>query len=485
MSIIEQSYEQTEVLGSFGELAEMLGDTLSCSDVRGLDDDVLLAVTGVIEQVGRRIDALRVATAGELAERSRPVLGTERLSAKRGCRTPSELIQRVTQVSAMTAERRMRLGGHLRTDYTLTGMPFPPKFPLIAEALVTGQIGVDAASTIVNALTPALRRVDLDIIHKAETALVAAALGQGAECSVPATADELHLQAQVWKAWIDPDGVKPDEDQALLKRAFRLGRERDGVIPFSGALMPEIGGKLGRLFDAFMSPKTAPVCFRAEEDADSPSEVADSPEAPPVEIRTPDQVRHDVLAAIFDIAARSTETPSIGGAAPTVLVSVQQADLDQNKGVGYIDGVDTPVSLQTVKQMICTGGTQQVVLNDEGRILRLGVPDRCFTGWQRRAIILRDGGCIIPGCRIPAAWCEIHHVVPDVQGGPTHTDNGVLTCWFHHRTIDTSGWQIRMTRGAPQIKAPLWIDPTATWRTATKSPTRLANGYGTLIWPHL
>lgn len=135
--------------------------------------------------------------------------------------------------------------------------------------------------------------------------------------------------------------------------------------------------------------------------------------------------------------------------------------------------------------MICTGGTQQVVLNDEGRILRLGVPDRCFTGWQRRAIILRDGGCIIPGCHIPAAWCEIHHVVPDVQGGPTHTDNGVLTCWFHHRTIDTSGWEIRMTRGAPQIKAPLWIDPTATWRTATKSPTRLANGYGILIWPHL
>ena len=310
----------------------MLGDTLSCSDVRGLDDDVLLAVTGAIEHVGRRIDALRVATAGELAERSRPVLGTERLSAKRGCRTPSELIQRVTQVSAMTAERRMRLGGHLRTDYTLTGMPFPPKFPLIAEALATGQIGVDAASTIVNALTPALRRVDLDIIHKAETALVAAALGQGAECPVPATADELHLQAQVWKAWIDPDGVKPDEDQALLKRAFRLGRERDGVIPFSGALMPEIGGKLGRLFDAFMSPKTAPVCFRIEEDADSP-------EAPPVEIPTPDQVRHDVLAAIFDIAARSTETPSIGGAALTVLVSVQQADLDQNQGVGYIEAL--------------------------------------------------------------------------------------------------------------------------------------------------
>ena len=125
--------------------------------------------------------------------------------------------------------------------------------------------------------------------------------------------------------------------------------------------------------------------------------------------------------------------------------------------------------------MICTGGTQTVVLGDEGRIIRLGSPERCFTPHQRRAITLRDGGCLIPGCSVPAAWCEIHHVIPDADGGPTHPDNGVLLCWFHHRTIDTSGWGIRMLRGVPHIRPPAWLDPGGGWRPVTKSPTRLAD----------
>ncbi|HZW41204.1 MAG TPA: HNH endonuclease signature motif containing protein, partial [Agromyces sp.] len=93
----------------------------------------------------------------------------------------------------------------------------------------------------------------------------------------------------------------------------------------------------------------------------------------------------------------------------------------------------------------------------------------------RRAITLRDGGCLIPGCSVPAAWCEIHHVIPDAHGGPTHPDNGVLLCWFHHRTIDTSGWGIRMLHGVPHIRPPAWLDPGGGWRAVTKSPTRLAD----------
>ena len=110
-----------------------------------------------------------------------------------------------------------------------------------------------------------------------------------------------------------------------------------------------------------------------------------------------------------------------------------------------------------------------------GAIMQLGSPERCFTAHQRRAITLRDGGCLIPGCTVPAAWCEIHHVIPDESGGPTHPDNGVMLCWFHHRTIDTSGWQIRMLRGVPHIRPPAWLDPGGTWRVATKSPTRIAD----------
>ncbi|TFD39763.1 HNH endonuclease, partial [Cryobacterium sp. TMT1-19] len=106
----------------------------------------------------------------------------------------------------------------------------------------------------------------------------------------------------------------------------------------------------------------------------------------------------------------------------------------------------------------------------------LGSPERCFTAAQRRAIQLRDGTCIIPGCKIPAAMTEIHHVIPHSEGGPTHTDNGVCLCWWHHRYLAASGWAIRMVRGAVQIMAPPWLETGARkWRNVTKSRTRLTD----------
>jgi 5-methylcytosine-specific restriction protein A len=193
------------------------------------------------------------------------------------------------------------------------------------------------------------------------------------------------------------------------------------------------------------------------------------------ETRTSDQQRHDVVASIIATAARSAEQPTIGGAAPTVLVSVRASDLESGRGAAHADGVPIPVSLRAARHLMCTGGIQTVVIDDDGAIVQLGSPERCFTAHQRRAILLRDGGCLIPGCSVPASWCEIHHVVPDVDGGPTHPDNGVMLCWFHHRTIDTSGWGIRMIRGAPQIRPPAWLDPGGGWRPATNSPTRVAD----------
>jgi hypothetical protein len=65
-------------------------------------------------------------------------------------------------------------------------------------------------------------------------------------------------------------------------------------------------------------------------------------------------------------------------------------------------------------------------------------------------------------------------VIPHADGGPTHTDNGVLLCWFHHRTIDTSGWAIPMKAGAAEVQAPLWLDRSGRWRPASKSRTAAA-----------
>ncbi|KGJ71573.1 hypothetical protein GY21_21280 [Cryobacterium roopkundense] len=57
-------------------------------------------------------------------------------------------------------------------------------------------------------------------------------------------------------------------------------------------------------------------------------------------------------------------------------------------------------------------------------------------------------------------------MIPWQHHGKTDIDNGTLLCWYHHATIDTSGWEIRMVRGRPEVRGPVLFDPTRTWRPA-------------------
>ncbi|RXZ68027.1 HNH endonuclease signature motif containing protein [Agromyces albus] len=448
------------------QLRSTLAGVLAFGDARLWSDDELLVTMGELEALGRLVDAHRAAFAGEIAERSRVELGEQRLSARKGCRSAAELVERVTQASGFEARRRIALGSATRARSGFTGEPIEAVFPLVAAALAAGELGADAACTIIRELDRTRTVADPVALATAEQALVAEASGGGDGGAVRCTADELRVQAQAWSVFLDQDGREPDDERAMRRRGFRLGRARDGLIPVTGELMPEVAAKLTRLFDAHLAPRSGGG-FMTDEERSRIAEFG--------ETRTADQQRHDVLAAAIDTAARSGEHPMIGGAAPTVLVSVRASDIESGRGVAHADGVEVPISLRAVRHMMCTGGTQKVVFDDDGRIIALGSPERCFTPHQRRAITLRDGGCLIPGCSVAAAWCEIHHVIPDVDGGPTHPDNGVLLCWFHHRSIDTSGWGIRMLRGVPQIRPPAWLDPGGGWRPVTKSPTRLAD----------
>ncbi|MHA6668231.1 HNH endonuclease signature motif containing protein [Homoserinimonas sp. A447] len=468
MSRIVFTFETADASASASELSRAVAEVLPTGEVVGLSDDALLQHGASLEQLGRQIDARRVEWAAEVGERSRRELGSASLAAKKGCRTAVELIQRVTRTSGATVSRLLKLGAETRPQRSLAGVEFPARFPRVSEALNNGDIGADTARAIVNGLAPSLDHIAIDDLAVAEFELVASAMGTSPESTVPATADEITVQATQWRAFLDPDGVRPTEERAMAERSFSRGVTKGGLVIGTYALLPEIAGKLNRVMDSYLSPKTTGT-FLSDEDR----EAAEAAEAEGGrDPRTDVQKRHDVFASMIDAVARSGETPSIGGAAPTVLVSVTSDDLSRGRGVGWIDGVDDPISFDAVKQFICTGGTQNIRFDSDGRIIELGSPQRCFTPAQRKAITLRDGGCIIPGCNIPPDWTEIHHVIADADGGPTHTDNGVLLCWYHHRSIESSGWQVRMRKGVPEVKAPPWIQWDAPWRPASKSRTR-------------
>jgi hypothetical protein len=90
--------------------------------------------------------------------------------------------------------------------------------------------------------------------------------------------------------------------------------------------------------------------------------------------------------------------------------------------------------------------------------LAVGRTQRTATAAQRRALAVRDGGCVIPGCDVPAEACQTHHLVAWAEGGSTDLGNCVLLCWAHHRQVDLGLWTIAPGRpvegGATEPGAP-------------------------------
>jgi hypothetical protein len=96
--------------------------------------------------------------------------------------------------------------------------------------------------------------------------------------------------------------------------------------------------------------------------------------------------------------------------------------------------------------------------------LALGRGQRFATTAQRRALELRDGGCVIPGCGIDPSHCQTHHEPGWTQGGRTDLNDLALLCWPHHRQADDERW--RLTRN-PDSAGPHWLverGPRHRWR---------------------
>jgi hypothetical protein len=472
-------------------------------------DDLLLKAARA-EQAGRVFDAIRVATANEVSKRSDPAFGADGLAASYGARNAVELLERVTQASTATIRRRLRIGAATQPRSSDTGTQLPGLFERVGIALSSGLIGLDAAEAITRELSAASPRAAVDALLAAERILVASASGQPADYEdpgaedlatdalrasdtgssdagfsdtgasdtdtsdtgpsdtgpsdtgasdlypvehgpltsqtpgIPLSADLIRVQARAWRDALDPDGVEPFAEQAAQRRDFWMSRTaKNGLHPFGGAVTPEIAAITLAIMDATLTPRTAPKFLEADEARER------GIQADP---RTPGQQRADTFAAMVSSFGSSDRF----GTPPTVMITTTATPSTvSTANTGQVSGITDPIPGSVVTQFICDGGFQSVILSPNGRIIKLGSKSRFFTKAQRRAIAARDGlTCIVPGCRIPVTACEAHHIKPDHKGGPTHTDNGVMACWYHHRMLDTGTWTITMQNGVPTVHPP-------------------------------
>jgi len=447
-------------IGSVLEQATRLLEGAPPAEFRALGDDDLLAQLSDVERLGRLVDAWRVAAAGEVDARSGRARGDASLSGKYQCTSAAQLVELVTRVSAAEASRRVRVGCAVTPVVSLTGAPLPAAFEHVAAALSAGRLGVDAAAAIIRHLSEASRSASPSALRDAEQTLVEQAEKLPAE-----------LVAQVARrvcATLDPDGVEPRENELRRQRRFHLGREVDGMTPFSGLADPVNAGVLR----AALAERTAPSRQPRFVDPDD-LEVSDGPDTldgHPLDGRTREQRAFDIVFGLLTAGIRADRDAvgSLHGTA-TVNVVVSARDLVAGTGAAWIDDVLAPISTATTREIICDGGVRLQIHDDKGEILWEGRRERYFTPAQRRALAARDGGCVGPNCTAPPSWCHAHHVIEWEHGGPTDVDNGALLCSFHHHQLHAGGFQLRMNGGVPEMLAPPWLDREQQWRPTTKS----------------
>jgi Domain of unknown function (DUF222) len=88
--------------------------------------------------------------------------------------------------------------------------------------------------------------------------------------------------------------------------------------------------------------------------------------------------------------------------------------------------------------------------------LDIGEAEPAIPAHLRRAVTTRHASCAFPSCDEPASVCQIHHLTPRSQGGPTALHNLITLCAFHHQiAIHRWGWTLRLNSdGATTATSP-------------------------------
>jgi hypothetical protein len=77
--------------------------------------------------------------------------------------------------------------------------------------------------------------------------------------------------------------------------------------------------------------------------------------------------------------------------------------------------------------------------------LDAGEAEPAIPAHLRRAATARHPHCAFPGCDQPTGVCQIHHLIPRSEGGPTALRNLVPLCAFHRLiVIHRWGWTLRL-----------------------------------------
>lgn len=359
-----------------------------------------------------------------------------------------------------------------------------PQLPALGKALADADVSDAQAAVIAEAVA--------EFTGSVQTEAAQALIEQAAIL----TPEELRVAGRRILHHVDPDAADEHDRKAMEREAKRANATRGFALTPDGHGGMRISGHTDAEGAAIITSALDPLCNPARRPlhdiaADASPRTAsastgiasagagtgaggamagdvDEPLPLPLQdTRTAAQRRHDALIDIFRRTLAAGELPENGGDKSQLVVTVSYDPLSQAVSAATLD-TGAPITPEAVRRIACDCGVIPAILDSKGVPLDLGRERRLISGALRRALVLRDGGGAFPACDRPPRWCQGHHVIHWLDGGPTCLDNSVLVCGHHHRLIHQGDWAVKMaTDGLPEFIPPAHLDPSQTPRRNT------------------
>jgi hypothetical protein len=447
-------------------------------DARSMSDDGLVRVTEALAKVARRVEALQARCAAAVAERSRGGADGPDLARRHGYASPERLIAQATGGRYSDAARLVAVGEATARRSSFTGASLSPRYAQVAAALDAGELCVVAADTIRRFLDRVRLGSAPDELEAAEQLLVDRAPHVGV--------DGLARLVKHLEAHLDPDGVKPREDELRARRGLSIWEDAAGMINLKGAFDPASGAPIKLAIETLVGvelhrARDAKRPFGAatpgSQSADATASASPAPglasgtavttggagsdtfDPAMAEQRTIAQLHADALADIARLSLSSASAPP-ALRSTTVVARVDAESFASGRGHANIDGIDQPVSVATARELAESTGVAPMLMGTGGEVLDLGRAARLFSPAQRLALVERDGGCAWTGCTRPPSHAQAHHIAWwGRNGGRTDLSNGIMLCSFHHHRVHDDAWAISIRDGRSWFIPPPHLDP--------------------------
>jgi hypothetical protein len=243
-----------------------------------------------------------------------------------------------------------------------------------------------------------------------------------------ATASQVERTVRAWRRSDDVDAGRVRD-----RRRFSWWTEDDGMISIQLRMEPEHGTELLAAVESIAerdARRDRAARNRAAAEGGLPAEPEPDDGAEPLPVTTERRCR-----ALTQLAAAAADADRRAGDPPRreVVVVVDAAVLadDEAAGRACLEGGPALTPAQT-RRLACDASVTAIV-TDHGEVLAQGRARRYATRAQRRALLMRDGGCARPGCEeTRIERLHAHHLRHWLHGGRTDVSNMVLLCDVDH-----------------------------------------------------